>query len=119
MTDSPMRPVIDFQRRYVRELQFARMLPGSWDKRFAKEMGERFAQDEPGPLSPNQWAHVCRLFWKYRRQLAAGMMHSEPGKGGLPLPVVDSDKYRREMKATDVLQSQLSNRAGWKETLRE
>ncbi len=43
-------------------------LPGSWDKRFARDMAARTE------FSPRQAANIARLAWKYRRQMPAALV---------------------------------------------
>lgn len=86
--------VLAAQGRFVGNLAFVNMLPGSWDKKFANDMMKTLdmkkADPVPGPeaktLSPKQWEHVQRLCWKYRRQLPAGMMRGDPKFYPVPLP---------------------------------
>lgn len=53
-----------------RALALARctMLPGSWDKRFARDMAA-LAAARDSTISPTQAANIDRLAWKYRRQM--------------------------------------------------
>lgn len=51
-------------------------LPGSWDKRFARDVAAYVAAGRP--LSEKQVANVERLAWKYRRQLPARLIPAPP-----------------------------------------
>ena len=54
--------------RAIADLTFCRFTPGSWDKRFARDMGERVSFG-PTSITAKQYAWVWKLAWKYRRQL--------------------------------------------------
>ena len=54
----------------IRELRFASMLPGSWDKRFVSDLAARIDKGDTSYLTPGQSHQLARLAWKYRRQIA-------------------------------------------------
>lgn len=60
-------------KRLARALHGCSMLPGSWDKRFARNMAEIATADdnEPGKygITLAQKEHLIRLAQKYRRQI--------------------------------------------------
>lgn len=127
MPTNPIQPVLDFEARFVRNLLTARMLPASWDKRFAREMGERLRltpEGKPGEgavgLTPRQWENVTRLVWKYRRQMPSGLIHRDPKNHPIALPEVDTTEYRRERSIANGVEPQAGIHAatGWRETIR-
>ena len=56
----------------ARALAGVSYLPGSWDKRFARDVAAIAAAG--GTLTDKQAANVDRLAWKYRRQLPARLV---------------------------------------------
>ena len=51
------------ERGLVQALASCRFLPGSWDKRFVKDMAAQTLVTE------KQAQQIARLAWKYRRQI--------------------------------------------------
>lgn len=58
-----------FERELALALASVSFLPGSRDKRFAREMAERAQAAPDRPLSEKQAATLRRLAGKYRRQI--------------------------------------------------
>lgn len=57
------------EREVARALSECSFLPGTWEKKFASDMGER-ADKAPGkPISGRQALCLERLAWKFRRQM--------------------------------------------------
>ncbi|WP_337846795.1 hypothetical protein [Sphingomonas sp.] len=56
----------------VRALAGLSYLPGSWDKRFVRDVNAIVAAGQP--LSPKQRENVDRLARKYRRQMPARLV---------------------------------------------
>jgi hypothetical protein len=70
---------IDLKR--AEALSGARMLPGSFEKRFIREILARHAVDPTAPLSERQAHCLERAAWKFRRQLSPGIApRQDPGK---------------------------------------
>lgn len=57
-------------------------LPGSWDKRFTRDVAAIVNAGQP--LTEKQMANVERLAWKYRRQLAPRLIPNPPASETLP-----------------------------------
>ncbi len=53
--------------RRVRALRQATMQPGSWDKRFVRDLCGKL----PESFTEAQHRHIVRLAWKYRRQIGS------------------------------------------------
>lgn len=51
------------------KLRTCSFLPGSWDKRFAKDIGDVAKQDPGKELTPAQAEWLDKLTHRYRRQL--------------------------------------------------
>lgn len=50
--------------------------PGSWDKRFCRDLAHHANHMPERPLSERQGAHLLRLAYKYRRQLSGCVIES-------------------------------------------
>lgn len=61
----------------LKALHGVTFLPGSWDKRFVRDMHQR----DPATMTENQCNQVRRLARKYRRQMPA---HLVPAGTNLP-----------------------------------
>lgn len=66
--ENPSAPMSPDERRVALALATATMLPGSWGKRFARDMAER-AADPKAQLSARQREWLWRLCHQFRRQL--------------------------------------------------
>jgi hypothetical protein len=55
-------------RQQARRLARCSFLPGSWDKRFARDLAAR-AEDPEATITEKQAAALARLTQRYRRQL--------------------------------------------------
>lgn len=64
----------DEQRKIAAALWRCTFLPGSHDKRFARDMAARAAMASPPDLTEKQAAHLARLAYKYRRQMPAHLV---------------------------------------------
>lgn len=63
--------VTDLVRKQAVALGRCTMLPGSWDKRFARDAAA--IAERGGTLTDSQARNVERLAWKYRRQMPANI----------------------------------------------
>lgn len=61
----------DLVRKQAVALGRCTMLPGSWDKRFARDVAA--ITERGGTLTASQAKNVERLAWKYRRQMPAAI----------------------------------------------
>lgn len=65
-------PITPEQQEKLRRLASARFLPGSWDKRFVRQIwgGVSLAEEEGGipEITAAQAEWIDKLFQKYRRQ---------------------------------------------------
>jgi hypothetical protein len=61
-------------RRVAAALGHCSFLPGSWDKRFARDLAAAAGSDPEPEFSEAQRAHLLRLAHKYRRQLGAQIL---------------------------------------------
>jgi hypothetical protein len=72
-TKIPCRPTTAAERLIIRQLSFVTMLPGSWDKRFARSMESRLqAKAEKGEtleITEKQAEQLLRMAHRYRRQI--------------------------------------------------
>ena len=50
-------------------------LPGSWNKRFAKDIKWLAEHTPEKELTPRQSANLVRLAWRYRRQMPAHLAY--------------------------------------------
>jgi hypothetical protein len=48
--------------------------PGSYDKRFVRDLHSRMASKDAGPLTEKQSAYLRILAWRYRRQMPAALV---------------------------------------------
>jgi len=72
----------------IQGLRGCTFLPGSWDKRFARDM------ETLGPcdmLSPKQEVQLERMAWRYRRQIGRALVPPPP-KGTVDASVQDLQK---------------------------
>lgn len=60
---TPRTPITDDQRTKLGRLAKCTMLPGSWDKRFVRDL--QGAEE----LTVNQAEQIDRLYHRYRRQI--------------------------------------------------
>jgi hypothetical protein len=67
----------DHQRAVAEALSRCSFLPGSHDKRFARDMGASARQTPTPDLTERQATHLDRLAFKYRRQMPAHLVPSE------------------------------------------
>ena len=74
----------DEQRRLAIQLGRCRFLPGSHDKRFARDMLSRAQIADSDPLSEKQDAELRRLCHRYRKQIAglARIYGTDPDSAG-------------------------------------
>lgn len=76
-------------KNMIRRLSFCSMLPGSWDKRFVRDMLRQVTNS--GLISQKQQACVDKLAHKYRRQIGYCLCleclnkHKPTGQYTLPL----------------------------------
>ena len=56
-------------RTLAMRLSGCSMLPGSWDKRFSRDMAYAAQNDGCAPYTEKQREHILRLAYKYRRQM--------------------------------------------------
>ena len=62
----------------IRELRYARMLPGGWDKKFIASLSDRIEEDLSA-LTERQSYNLARMAWKYRKQISpSAAPRSEP-----------------------------------------
>lgn len=61
------RPFTDLEKRAALAIAKCRFLPGSWDKRFARDVGT-LAENE-GQLTERMAWHIWRVVYRYRRQV--------------------------------------------------
>jgi hypothetical protein len=64
-----MIPAPDYET-LIRQLSRCKFLPGSWDKRFVRDLAARLHPGETLELTDNQRAQLDRLAHSYRKQLA-------------------------------------------------
>ena len=53
----------------AKQLYACTILPGTFDKRFVRDMWSRSFEQEPKPLSDKQHEILFRLVYKYRKQI--------------------------------------------------
>jgi len=73
MTDKPRRPMTDAERQMALSLSPGKVtyLPGSFDKRFARDMAALAMETEP-QITEKQAALLVEKIHRYRRQLRKG-----------------------------------------------
>lgn len=59
----------EMEYKAVRALASCRFLPGTFDKRIARQWAEKAAKDLLAPMTVKGRACLWRLVWKYRRQI--------------------------------------------------
>lgn len=59
------------ERKIASALSACTFCPASWDKRFARIMGEHVERQPEVPLTERQATQLLRLAHKYRRQIGA------------------------------------------------
>jgi hypothetical protein len=69
----PRRPMSIDEQRMGEALGLCRVLPASFDKRFAAEMAA-CARDDAPAITEKQAECLCRLVHKYRRQIPADVV---------------------------------------------
>ena len=68
MSENPRHPMTDEQRDMARALGQCSFLPGSWDKRFARDMAA-MAEDPDAALTRRQAETLMEVCHRYRRQI--------------------------------------------------
>ena len=58
-------------------LERCTFLPGSPEKRFARDMGSRSRTLHPAALTERQARHLARLAWRFRRQMPHTLVPAE------------------------------------------
>jgi hypothetical protein len=75
----------DQQQRWIEELSHCSFYPGSWDKRFVRDLATFPPEQE---LSEKQAAALARVAWRYRKQ------RGEPGMAKPPGEATDEEKAK-------------------------
>lgn len=61
-------PMTELDRRAAKALRACVFVPGTWPKRFARDMA--CIADTTGMITTKQRLALCRQCWRYRRQIA-------------------------------------------------
>jgi hypothetical protein len=78
----------DYQHKLIQALQKATFPPGTFTKRFVRDLGYKKQGDA---LTPKQAAYLLKVGYMYRRQIPAELVPPKP-KAGASLE--DMDKLR-------------------------
>jgi len=65
-------PLTETDRLLVSRLRVCTFLPASFEKRFARDMGD--ISDNAGKLTEKQRTMLCALVWRFRRQIPAAIV---------------------------------------------
>lgn len=73
--------VTELQQLRARALAQCTMMPGSWEKRFARDMASIAAARPESNLSPKQMEWITKLSWRFRRQMPQHLVPAQdPGE---------------------------------------
>jgi hypothetical protein len=67
----PKSPITDRERAAIEALYSCRMLPGSYEKRFSRDMAA-VAQSDTAEMTDGQRRYLWRLVYRFRRQIGEG-----------------------------------------------
>lgn len=71
----------ELQRLRAHALAQCTMCPGSWEKRFARDMASIATANPSQPLTPKQVEWISKLSWRFRRQMPAHLVPAQdPGE---------------------------------------
>lgn len=71
--------VTDGQKRMIAALSYCTFLPGSYPKRFVRDMRWRMENEPDTELSEKQAAYLEKLAWMYRKQIKAKVPNWDGG----------------------------------------